>query len=275
MITSEGITVPGDSVVVNGITVTSLQAVVSFGNTVDETQEFGNLAYASVTIGDQNGSIVIKRIPFFLYYKVMDITTGQIYPPHSNDIFGVGPGVSFANNTIASPLSYVTNGAGVTSGFRLAMLNNSAFSLNGTFVPGLLTVGLLSSDLAASSGFVMHPLTFSSVGGYSPNIPATINYNGQNVAATVLFDTGTPAMSVIANNASPNNVQNLPANTNITLTTASGFSYSYSTGSTSNLTQAARPSYTGDFRTIFSIDFFTSNEYLLDYTNHRIGLKNN
>src|SRR5260221_6165768 len=77
MITSSGIQVAGDSVTVNGITVTTQQAVIAFGNTQAETQEFGNLAYTTVTIGDQNGKITTTRIPIFLYYKVVDLTNNN------------------------------------------------------------------------------------------------------------------------------------------------------------------------------------------------------
>ncbi|RYE28772.1 MAG: hypothetical protein EOP42_16010, partial [Sphingobacteriaceae bacterium] len=49
MITSSGITVAADSVLVNGITVTSQQAVISFGGKLNATKEYGNLAYAAVT----------------------------------------------------------------------------------------------------------------------------------------------------------------------------------------------------------------------------------
>jgi hypothetical protein len=275
MITSSGITVAGDSVIVNGITVTSQQAVIAYGDTQSEIQEYGNLAYATVTIGDQNGKITTSRIPMFLYYKIVDTQTGQQQPAHSNDIFGVGPGVSFANSAIASPLSYFKSTTGATSGYKLAMLNNAQFSTSGTYVSNLLIIGLVPADLESSSGFVMHPLNYFSQGGYSPDIGATVSYGGQNVAATILFDTGTPAISTIENSGAPSNISNLPNNTPVTITTSSGFTYTYTTGSTNNLTQIARPSYTGDPRTIFSINFFTENEFLMDYKNHQIGLKNN
>lgn len=274
MITDAGITVAGDSVNVNGITITSQTAIIAFGNTQSEIQEFGNLAYANVTIGDQNGSTTTSRIPIFLYYKIIDNTTGKKQPAHSNDVFGVGPGVSSANSAIGSPLSYFKTPANVTSGFKLALLNNAAFSLNGTYVAGLLTIGLVPNDLTAN-GFVMHNLTYYSQGGYSPDIPATINYNGTSVAGTILFDTGTPAISTIANENAASNISQLPANTSVTITTGKGFSYSYTTASANDITQVAKPSYTNDPRTIFSINFFADNEFLMDYANHKIGLKNN
>ncbi len=275
MITSSGITVAGDSVVVNGITITSKQAEISYGNSTNTTVEYGNLAYATVKLGTSSNSITTRRIPFFLYYRITNTSSNSDLPAHSNDVFGVGPGVSSANSTIASPLSYFTTSTGLTSGFKLAALPTASFSLKGTYVDNLLTIGLNADDLASSSGFVMHSLTYYAQGGYSPDIPATVTYNGQTINATILFDTGTPAISLIANSASPGDVISLPSGTPVNITTNNGFTYSYTTGSSANLTEITKPSYTGDPRTIFSLDFFTQNEFMMDYTDHRIGLKNN
>lgn len=275
MITSSGITVAGDSVNVNGITITNQQAIISYGNATSETQEYGNLAYTTVTIGDQNGSVNTSRIPIFLYYKIKNLQTGKTLPAHSNDVFGVGPGVSFANSSIGSPLSYFKLGANVASGFKLAMFNTSQFTLAGNYVAGLVTIGLTPDDINTGS-FIMHPLTYYSQGGYSPDIPATVNYNGKSVAATLLFDTGTPAISTLEDSGALSSaLGSLPANSTVSVTTNNGFTYTYTTTGTYNLTQVAKPSVTGDPRTIFGIDFFISNEYLLDYSGHEIGLKNN
>ncbi|HEY0245766.1 MAG TPA: hypothetical protein VGC01_09400 [Mucilaginibacter sp.] len=274
MITSNGITVTGDSVVVNGITVTSQQATISYGGVGGITKEYGNLAYASVVMGDANGKVTASRIPFFLYYKAVDGITGKTLPTHSNDVFGVGPGTSATSSSIASPLSYFKLAPKITNGFKLAMFNNGSFSTTTpTYVSGLLTIGLTPNDLS-SSGFIMHPMLTHS-GAYYPDIAGTINYNGTNVAAEILFDTGTPSISILEDAAATSNITTLPAGTNVIFTTANGFSYTYTTTSNYNLTQVERPSYSLDIRTIFSIDFFISNEYLLDYTNHKIGLKNN
>lgn len=274
MITASGINVPGDSVTVNGITITNKQATIAYGNAQSEIREYGNLAYANVTIGNNGSTIATPRIPIFLYYKIMDVTNNKPLPAHSNDVFGVGPGYSSANSAIGSPLGYFNPGAGITSGYKLAKLDNSAFSITGTYVSNLLTVGLVPDDLSSSSGFIMHPLQYYNQGGYSPDIAATVSYNGTSVAATILFDTGTPAFSIIAN-SHVSGVSTLPANTNVTLTTVNGFSYSYTTASANDVTKVANPNFTGDPRTIFSINFFTDNEFLMDYESHQIGLKNN
>ena len=275
MITTSGITFSGDSVNVNGITITNKTSTMAYGDAISSTTEYGYLAYTTVTLGDSNtGTISTKRIPFFLYYKVVDGKGNIDTTPHSNDVFGVGPGFSYASNLIASPLSYFTIPSGGTSGFKLATLNLSAFSVTGgAYVKNLLTIGLVPNDLT-SAGFIMHPLTYSSSGGYSANIAATITYSGKSISGNILFDTGTPSVTTIEDKTATA-IGNLPANSTVTITTTKGFSYTYVTASASNLTEVQNPNNTNDTRTIFSLDFFVANEYLTDYTNHQIGLKNN
>lgn len=273
MITANGFVIPGDSVVVNGITITSQQAVITYGGVSSSISEYGNLAYTTVTIGDGNGKVTTPRIPIFLYYKIVD-NTGKQLAVHAADVFGVGAGVSSTSRKIGSPLSYFKLGDNVASGFRLALLNPSNFNSTATYTPDLLYIGLTPKDLNASN-FVMHPLTYNAISGYSSNIASTITYNGQNVPGVVLFDTGTPSTHIIENPAATSNSASLPANTTVGITTGQGFNYQYSTASTYNFTTVQNPSYSHDNRTILSINFFLDNEFLLDYTNHRIGLKNN
>ena len=275
MITSSGIQFTGDSTVVNGITIIAGQYTMSYGNKTGMTKEYGYLAYSPLTIGDANGSTSAKRVPIFLYYKVVDVTSGRtITTNHSLDIFGVGPGTSYANSLIASPLIYFNSDPSLINGFKLAMLPINQFSSTGTYVAGLLKIGLTSADIT-SNGFIMHPLTYSNIGGYSPNIPSTVTYSGQSLNTNVLFDTGTPLISTIENKLAVNSTGLLPVSTQVTITTNMGFTYTYTTTTTANLTQVENPNVTGDSRTIFGIDFFTNNEYLTDYANHQIGLKNN
>ena len=274
LITSTGFNIAsGDSVVNNGITITSHTATMSYGNAISSTKEYGNLAYASITIPDEAGSgVTIKRVPMFLYYKIVDQDNKSL-TAHSGDIFGVGPGVSFTNSSIASPLSYYSPGTGLTNGFKLATLVSADFTSGGTYVENLLTLGLTSADLN-SSGFIMHPLSTTNPGGYSPDIPGTITYGGITTSAQLLFDTGTPSVTIIEDKTAAS-IGNLPKNTVVTVTTNKGFTYTYTTTDTNNLTEVQNPNNTNDFRSIFSIDFFVNNEFLTDYAGHQIGLKNN
>lgn len=274
MITSDGFQFTGDSVVVSGITITSQKAVLSYGGIDGAISEYGNLAYAKVTIGDGHGNITTPRIPFFLYYKVVNLTSGQTLPSHSADVFGVGPGVSGSSRNIGSPLSYFSLNNNVTSGFRLAKLNAGNFLSAATYTADLLYIGLTPKDLN-TSGFIMHSLSYNSISGYSPNIPSNITYNGKTTAGTILFDTGTPQYHIIEDPSATSNSARLPDNSTVAITTQDGFTYQYTTAANLNLTQVQNPAYSKDNRTVFSIDFFMSNEYLLDYANHRIGLKNN
>jgi hypothetical protein len=117
MITSTGFNFTGDSTVVNGITITNQTSVIAYGaDAATEDKVYGNLAYASVTIGDENGNITVKRLPFFLYYKAVD-SKGNTYDPHEFDVFGVSSEYdqSFANNVnLTSPFSYFDPGTGLT-----------------------------------------------------------------------------------------------------------------------------------------------------------------
>ncbi|MCS3736633.1 hypothetical protein [Mucilaginibacter dorajii] len=271
MITSSGFVFTTDSVVVNGITITSKKDSISYGDATGITKEYGNLAYTNVTVGNSLGSIELKRVPFFLYYKIIDSKKNQL-AAHSADVFGVGPGLSSTITAISSPLRFFTYGTGLTNGFKLATLPTASFLTTPTYVAGLLTVGLTSDDLS-SAGFIMHPLTPTVLYGYSPNIPGTITYGGTTISAQFLFDTGTPSVTVIENRLA--SVGKLPSNTTVTLTTTKGFTYTYVTSNTGNLTEVQNPSNTQDYRTILALDFFIKNEYLTDYTNHQIGLKNN
>jgi len=66
MITTNGFTFTGDSIVVAGITITSQKSIVTYGDDDStETKVYGNLAYAPVTVGDPSGNVNIKRLPFF------------------------------------------------------------------------------------------------------------------------------------------------------------------------------------------------------------------
>src|ERR1700743_1768956 len=83
MITSTGFTFSGDSTVVDGITIYNQKSTIEYGDDANTTDKvYGNLAYASVTLGDENGNLVIKRLPFFLYYKAIHGANNQPYTTH-------------------------------------------------------------------------------------------------------------------------------------------------------------------------------------------------
>ena len=278
MISSSGFTFAGDSIVVNGITITSQTSTLQYG--ADDstlTTVYGNLAYAPVTIGDQTtGKVTIKRLPFCLYYKATD-QDGNKLGSHYFDTFGVNSEYIYfsGNSFITSPFSYFDPGTGLTKGFKMAQLNLANFSYEGTYVANAVTLGLTASDVSSTSGFTQHTVNFFQGDGYVPLFPTTITYGSKKVSTNALFDSGTSGYSYIEDNTVTDTISLLPQNTNVSLTTNAGFTYSFITGVNTNLTFIENPTITGAEFSIISIDFFFNNEYMLNFSNQKLGLKNN
>jgi len=278
MITSTGFNFTGDSTIVNGITITSQTSLIEYGDDASTlTKVYGNLAYAPVTIGEPDGNVVIKRLPFFLYYKGVD-AKGKVQEAHYFDVLGVSPeyDVTFPNNAyITSPLSYYDPGTGLTRGFKMAALGTSNFSVGGTYVPGAITLGLTSGDLS-SAGFVMQQLYFTAADGYLTASPGTVTYNGKLVSTPVIFDTGTEPYSYIEDKTAASGSSVLLANnSSVSIATTSGFNFAYTTTAADYLTYVENPGSSTNNISIFGMEFFLKNSYLLDYTDHKLGVKNN
>jgi hypothetical protein len=123
----------------------------------------------------------------------------------------------------------------------------------------------------------MNQMFYYSDEGYSPFLQCNVKYGANSVATQALFDTGTSGYSYIEDPAAPVDTASLPNGAAVSIATSSGFDYSYvvATKPPENLTYIENPNLTGAEFTDFSIEFFLSNEYLLDYTHHELGLKNN
>jgi len=279
MITSSGFNFTGDSTVVDGITITNQTSTIEYGadnSTLEKV--YGNLAYASVTIGDHGGAITVKRLPFFLYYKGVD-PNGNMESTGTFDIFGVDSeyDVTFGNGVyIGSPFSYFAPGTGLTKGFKMAALGTGNFSLAGTYVPDVLTLGLTSSDLGSSSGFTLHTLSAVENYGYTPVIQSGFSYGGKSVlSAYTIFDTGTEPYSYLEDPTAAKNVALLASGTAVSVSTFNSFNYGFTVSDSENLTYVESTKYSGSEVSIISLEYFLNNEYLLDFANHRLGLKNN
>lgn len=276
MIGTSGFIFSGDSTIVNGITVSSQTSVIEYGaDNSTSSKVYGNLAYADVTIGDNNGNVTIKRLPFFIYYKAID-SQNNLYPPHEFDVLGVSSeyDITFANNAyITSPFTYFNPGYGLARGFKIAALGTSSFSEKGTYVPAV-TLGLTQADLS-SEGFNMISLLPLAGEGYIPLVPGTIAYENQNFPTEMIFDTGTSPYFYIEDPNWPYAPGLLDANNRIDISTSTGFEYGYTITATDNLTVIENPNSAGGGVSLVSLDFFLYNEYLIDFDNHQLGLKNN
>ena len=277
MITSSGFTFTGDSTVINGVTITSQTSTLQYGaDSSTLTTVYGNLAYANVTLGDQGENIVVKRMPFCIYYKATD-ANGNTLPAHYFDTFGVNSEYIYfsGGSFITSPFSYFDPGNGLTKGFKMAELGTSNFSSQGTYVAGVVTLGLTSADLSSSAGYTMHTVNFYQGDGYVPIFPTAVTYGAKTINTDLLFDSGTSGYSYIEDTTATSPLTLLPENTQVNLTTNAGFIDNYTVGPEENLTYIENPGLTGGEFSILSIDFFLNNEYLLDFANQKLGLKNN
>jgi hypothetical protein len=278
MITSSGLSFTGDSTVVNGVTVTNQTSIVEYGDdSASVSKVYGNQAFADVTVGDNNGNVVIKRLAFLIYYKAVD-AGGTAYPAHDFDTFGVNEeyDVTFPNGDfITSPFSYFDPGSGLTRGFKMAQLNADNFSFNASYIPGAITLGLTSADLSSSSGFTTTQLPFFAGEGYAPINQATITYGGNSFTTFLLFDTGTDPYSYIEDPTFKGTLKLLAANTPISADLNFGFTYNYTTTTIDNLTYVENPTATGANISIMGLEAFLNIEYMIDFTDHQLGLKNN
>ena len=278
MITSSGINFTGDSTVVDGITIYNQKSTIEYGDDAATTDKvYGYLAYAPVTFGDENGTLVVKRLPFFLYYKAISGTTNKPYPPHEFDVFGVSSeyDVSFPSGAyVTSPFNYFDPGTGLTKGFKMEALGTSNFSYEGTYVADAVTLGLTTADLS-SNGFVMHQLSFYPGDGYAPVIPLSLTYNNKTISTDAIFDTGTEPYTYIQDSAAADSAVLLPKGAAVSMSSKAGYSYSYNVTDSDNLTYVENPGTSQSDISVISLEFFLNNSYLLDYTDHKLGLKNN
>jgi hypothetical protein len=305
MVSSSGFVFPAGQTTLtyNGITVTKLQGTRSYG-TVNKTVEYGNLGFASLTIGDGAGQVTTQMMPVFLFYSVVT-TQGTAYaPPRWEGWFGVAstsgsievagavqPAGGFAacdaqSTTtcyVVSGLKYLDYASGVDAGFALAPAPietcdiTTAGSCSGQPV---LTVGL---NAAVESGFSTTALICPPTGYVGPadiagypvcqkNIPGVnVKTIGLEFAfqftGDAFFDTGTPFFYF---STPPNEVflSQVSPGTSISITTPSGFAYSYVDGSTPAGTEVDLG---GDGNSIIGLQYFTTNSYLLNFSQSTTG----
>ena len=282
MITTSGFNFTGDSTVVDGITITNQTSTVVYGDdAASDATVYGNLAYADVIIGEPtDATITVKRLPFFLYYKSTD-ANGNAIAAHEFDVLGVNSEYDIVFNngaTIGSPFATYDPGTGLTKGFKMPALGASNFT-DSNEIPltsGVITVGLTAADLSSTSVYKMTTLTDDAPYGYPPVVPSTIAYNSSSFLAYVVFDSGTDPYNYIEDGNAANTTTQLPANTAVTVTTTSAnFAYPFTTSATDYLTYIENPSESKTNISILSLEYFLNNAYLMDFTDHKLGLENN
>jgi hypothetical protein len=306
MVSESGFVFPAGqtSIAYNGVTVTNIQGTRSYG-TVNQTIEYGNLGFTTLTVGDSAGQVTTLSMPVFLFYSV-DYVTGQGYrTPLWQGWFGVAasaetidvagsvePAEGFGTCTpqststcyVASAIKYIDYGSQVNAGFMLSPAQIAACDIatpGSCPAEGVLTIGL-NADI--ESGFSLSPLTCpgegylgpADIGGY-PVCQKTINdvtiaVSGASTGSytsTVSFDCGTAYqyLRTPANSSFPTSVE---SGSTVSVTTPSGFTYSYTagTGTAQTLVDADTTGIS-----IIGVQYFETNYLLLDFTSSMAGWK--
>lgn len=307
MVSASGFVFPSGqtSLTYNGITVTNVQGTRSYG-TLNKTVEHGNLGFATLTIGDSAGQATTQTMPVFLFYSV-DYVTGNGYKtPTWQGWFGVASTAdnitvagsvepaggydactpqSTATCYVVSGIKYFNYGNQVNAGFMLSptpSFPTCDITTAGSCAPqGVLTLGV---NAAVESGFSTSPLTCppngyvgpADIGGY-PVCQKTINQvtmatSGASTGtytSGAIFDTGTAYVYLSTPTDSTFPALVAPGST-VTVTTPSGFDFSYTAG-TGTANTVVAPGANGN--SIIGVQYFTTNAYLLDFTSSLVGWK--
>ena len=282
MITTSGFNFTGDSTVVDGITITNQTKTIVYGDDAStDVSVYGNLCYADVTLGEPTDAVItVKRLPFFLYYKAID-GNGNEVAAHEFDVLGVNSeyDITFSNGvSVGSPFASYDPGNGLTKGFKMDALGTDNFSSSDEIplTSGVLTVGLTAADIASTSAYKFTQLTYTATDGAVPVVPSTIAYGGNSFTAYVVYDSGTDPYNYIESNTAAKTTTQLSNGVAVTVTaTGSGFSYPFTTTQNDYLTYIENPSESGTNVSILSLEYFINNGYLIDYPDHKLGLKNN
>ncbi len=309
MVTSAGFVFPSGqtSITYNGITVTNQQGTRTYGST-DLRAQNGNIGYAPLTFGDAQGQLRTEVMPVFLYYSITDLVTGQALqaPAFQQGIFGVAgtagtialpgsvepPGgypacATDTNSTcyVVSALKYLRYGESVSPGFLLspAPIQSCDITTAGSCAPApILTVGLTA---ALESGFSTVALPCppngyvgpASIAGYpvcQKVIDNTTVMVSGNTAGTIIggavFDTGTADMQIAAP-AGSSFPPTVAAGSELSVTTSSGFIYSYVTTISDPLATIVNSDFSGS--TVIGIGYFTTNSFFIDFSKGTEGWK--
>jgi hypothetical protein len=295
------------SISYNGITVTNQGGTRKYGSATTGRSQTGNIGYAKVTFGDGGGELATDVMPVFLYYAITENSTGQSVPPPPGQRgwFGVNDGVGLISVTgsaepasgypacspdsngscyVVSILKYLHYADGLNAGFILSpsVLQSCDITMPGSCAAShTLMVGLNGSIEEGFNSAILTcpPGGYSGTGtinGYAvcqagiPDATVTVSGSASGVlAATVLFDSGTPIMvfNVPTGITFPDS---LPPGTSVMVGTPSGFTYSFSAGAgaTDTLVQPGVAT-----ESIIGIGYFTTNSLFIDFTTSTEGWK--
>jgi hypothetical protein len=271
MITQDGITMNGQSsITINGIRITDIQDSCAYGAIKEKKRRyFGQIAYATVTLGDESNNVTTREMPFLLVYKGIVIFTQQPakVDPVNDGICGVlSSYVSNDDNAtsrkqLKSPFDYVSYSGDLNAGIELDPINDYIY---GNVKDGMYPVPMLKIGITdrMESGLHIYEQKRLKNGSYSSTATTDVQCNGLAIKTNVLFDTGTPGCTYLYNPAFTS-VSDVQPGTEMQFN-LKDFSYKY-------YVDARHKTVSGPGnRTILPLVFFNDHHYLLDYQNHLI-----
>ncbi|SEW53379.1 hypothetical protein [Chitinophaga arvensicola] len=289
MITQNGIDLKGQtSLTIDGITITNARDSTSYGEPPYTRKYYGQIAYATMVLGDDAGNVTTREMSVFLVYNGIKTATGKHAPldpdPMVDGICGVNNQVISNADRVASrsqmkgPFSYLDYGAGVNAGMSLSALNaiQNADVINQSgsriiYSAPLLQVGI---DPGSETDYIMQQQGSAANGAaFSPQVHGTIYADGDQFAGAILFDTGTATGGSISDPDTPSpDPYVLDSNMPVYFSTNEGFSYQFNTDKNEYRMRIV-PNQSGKLgRSILGLEFFTNHYFLLDYTSNQIGI---
>lgn len=295
-----------NTIVYNGITITNQVATRTYGGSGGKT-ETGNIGFAQVTFGDSQGALTTDTITVFLYYLVTENAAPHaVTSEEQQGWFGVNTEANLI--TVINPRDGATANLPcstdtATSCYVVSVLKHLQYApwLNGGFaltphalqpscnifeaascLPApMLTVGLtnnIESNFSTVSLTCPQPdysgptvidgyfvcadlIPFSTITLAVPGVATPVTLN-----QSVLFDSGNPAIDI--DYSGSNLLSPLPRNTAVSISTPSGFTYSYIAGASGDVTETFIN--TG-INTGFGINFFTEHSFFIDFATNTEG----
>jgi len=253
---------------IDGIRITT-EKIVSHYGTYDE---YGNLAYAMMTIGRKGQSVTTSsEIPFLIRYKQVRRSTGEIVggPLWPLGIFGVSPVGGQAQGRLQSPMAAFDVGPGVHRGFYLSPIGTKWRTCTNE-QRSCPTVDALHVGIPDTlrKEFKLSKWRRASDRHNFPTVDTCIAFDSAEACRPTLFDTGNSTIMVAGKSGSSDG--SLPVGANVKVSGANFGTWDFRT--------TYRPEvefYPNLDTNIVGIRYFEKNSLLFDLETQEIGFRLN
>ena len=252
--------------VIDGITVTT-QKIVSHYGTYDE---YGNLAFARMTIGRKGQSVATSGpVPFLVRYKKVRRSTGEIVggPLWPLGVFGVSPVGGQVSGKLQSPMAAFEVAPGLHRGFYLSPIGTKWRQCTNEErncpIVDALHIGIPD---ALRKNFKLSKWVRASGRHNFPTVETCIALENLNICQPTLFDTGNSTVMIAGQ--SKRSKSSLPIGTSLKVSGADFGTWRFNT--------TYRPEvelYPNLDTNIIGIRYFETNSLMFDLGTQEIGFR--